>query len=182
MTFLVARLLTEPARAALHALKWFVHEFLLLTIHPAAGSRLANLCRVTGCVVIVASLRVELRDGLLPNITDAAIQLGVAGLTAILFGNIAKEFAFDLAARFTMWSGGAFTRNGFTVGGKTFWEIQFRDGTWMRCEAQHRQAICEWTESDGRCNRLELGPDISAAFLLLPALTGRRAAAAKSRT
>ena len=156
MMLVVARLLTDLARAGFQALKWFVHEFLLLTIRPATGSQLANLSRVIGCVVIVASLRVELRDGLLPNTTDAAIQLGVAGLTAILFGNVAKEFAFDLAARFTMWWSGAFMRNGLTVGGKTFWEIQFRDGTWMRCETKYRQAICEWTEADGRCNRLEL--------------------------
>lgn len=154
--FVVVRLLTELARAGFHALKWFVHEFLVPRIRPATGSRLATLCRVIGCVVIVASLRVELRDGLLPNTTDAALQLGVAGLTAILFGNVAKEFAFDLAARFTMWWGRAFLREGLTVGGKTFWEIQFRDGTWMRYEEKYRQAICEWTEPDGRCNRLEL--------------------------
>jgi hypothetical protein len=127
--FVVVRLLTDLAKAAFHALKWFVREFLLPTIRPATGSRLATLCRVIGCVVIVATLRAELRDGLLANTTDAAIQLGVAGLTAILFGNVAKEFAFDLAARFTMWWGRALIREGLTVGGKTFWEIQLRDGT-----------------------------------------------------
>jgi hypothetical protein len=61
-----------------------------------------------------ASLRVELRDGLLPNATAAVIQLGIAGLTAIQFGNVAKEFAFDLSARFTMWWGRPFVRNGLT--------------------------------------------------------------------
>jgi hypothetical protein len=154
--FVVEHVLTDLARGAFHALKWFVQEFLLLTMGPATGSRLANLCRVIGCFVIVASLRVELGGGLLPNTTTAVIQLGVAGLTAILFGNVAKEFAFDLAARFTVWWGRAFVRNGLTVGGRTFWEIQYRDGTWMRCETQSTQAICEWTEPDGRCNRLEV--------------------------
>lgn len=154
--FVVARLTTDLPRAGLHALKWFVHEFVRLTIRPTAGSQLANLCRIIGCVVTVVSLRVALRDGLLPNTTHAAIQLGFAGLTAILFGNVAKEFAFDLAARVTMCWGHAFIRNGLTVGGKSFWDIQFRDGTWMRCEKKYRQAICEWTEPDGRCNRLEL--------------------------
>jgi len=153
---LVGRLLTDLATGGFHALKWFVHEFLLPTIRPATGSRLANLCRVIGCFVIVASLRVELQDGLLLNTTAAVIQLGAAGLTAILLGNVAKEFAFDLAARFTLWCGRAFVRNGLTVSGKMFWEIQFKDGTWMRCESERTQAICEWTEPAGRCNRLEL--------------------------
>ncbi len=137
-------------------LRWFAHEFLLLTFAPAAGSRLANLCRLIGCLVILESLRAELRAGLLPNVTTAAIQLGLAALTAILFGNVAKEVAFDLAERFTVWWGRAFVRTGVTVNGGTFWEIQFRDGTWMRYETGASQAICEWTEPDGRCKRLEL--------------------------
>jgi hypothetical protein len=144
------------ATVGCHALKWFAHEFLLLTIRPAAGSRFASLCRVIGCVVIVASLRVELRDGLLPDPAAAVIQVGVASLTAILFGNVAKEFAFDLFARLTLWSGSSFVRDGLTASGKTFWEVQFRDGTWMRCETESTQAMCEWTEADGRCNRLEV--------------------------
>ena len=152
----VEGLLTDLTAGGFHALKWFVHEFLLLTVRPAAGLRLASLCRVIGCVVIVASLRVELRDGLLPNTTGAAIQLGVAGLTAILFGNVAKEFAFDVFARLTLWSGRTFVRNGLTASGKTFWEVQFRDGTWMRCETESTETICEWTVPDGRCNRLEV--------------------------
>jgi len=156
MTVLVQRLLTHLATGVLRALKWFVHEFLLLTLRPAAGSRLANLCRIIGCFVIVASLRAELRDGLLPNITAAVIQLGAACLTAILFGNAAKELAFDLAARFTVWWGRAFVRSGLTMGGQTFWEVQFRDGTWIRCERESMQAVYEWTEPDGRCKRLEV--------------------------
>jgi hypothetical protein len=149
-------ILGDVAVAAWRALKWFSQEFLLLTMSPAAGSRLANLCRVIGCVVIVASLRVELRAGLLPNTAAAVIQVGVASLTAMLFGNAAKEFAFDLAARLTMFCGHAFVRKGLTMDGKTFWEIQYKDGTWMRFETRSRQAICEWTEPDGRCNRLEV--------------------------
>ena len=53
----VARLLTYLAAAGIHALKWFVHEFLLLSVHPAAGSRLAG--GVIGCAAVVASLRVS---------------------------------------------------------------------------------------------------------------------------
>jgi len=161
MTVLVPRLLTPLATGVLRALKWFVHEFLLLTLRPAAGSRLANLCRVIGCFVIVASLRTELRYGLLPNITAAVIQLVAAGLTAILFGNAAKELAFDLTGRFAIWWGRAFVRSGLTIGGKTFWEVQFGDGTWIRCEREPMQAVYEWTEPDGRCNRLEVrSPDL----------------------
>ena len=163
----VERLFKDLAAGFRHLLKWFVHEFLLPTT-PAAGSRLASVCRVIGCGVIVASLRVELRDGLLPSTVAAVIQLGLAGLTALLFGNVAKEFAFDLAARFTVLCGRAFVRTGLTVRGNPFWETQFTDGTWMRCETNSTQAICEWTEPDGRCNRLEvraIAPSLPAAVV-----------------
>jgi len=138
------------------ALRWFVYEFLLLTILPAAGSRLAGLCRVTGCIVIVASLRAELQSGLVAGTAGAVIQVGVAGLTAILFGNVAKEFAFDLFARLTLWRGHAFVRDGVTMSGNSFREIQVRDGTWTRWVREATQATCEWTETDGRCRRLEI--------------------------
>ena len=152
-----------PARARSHltagvvdALHWFVHEFLLFGIRPATGSRLASLCRLLGCLVLVVILRLELRNGLLPDTTAAIIQLGVAVLTALLVANIAKEFSFDVCARLTMWSGCAFVRKGLTVGGTTFWEIQFRDGTWMRYEMRSTGTSCEWTDADGRCNRVDL--------------------------
>lgn len=173
--FAVESLLADLATGAFQVLKWFVHEFLLLTIRPAAGSRFANLCRVIGCVVIVASLRVELRDGLLPDTTAAIIQAGVASLTAILLGNIAKEFAFDLFARLTLWSGRTFVRNGLTVSGGTFWEVQFRDGTWIRCETASTQATCEWTEPDGCCNRLEVRDPASSLWPKLPTPISTRA-------
>lgn len=89
----------------------------------------------------------------MPNPTGAAIQLGVAVLTAILLGNVTKEFAFDVFARLTLWSGRTFVRGGLTASGKTFWEVQFKDGTWMRCETESTQSIC------GRCNRLEVRPE-----------------------
>jgi hypothetical protein len=92
----------------------------------------------------------------LPNTTAALIQVGVAVLTAVLFGNIAKEFAFDLCARLILWSGRSFVRNGLTVGGKTFSEIQFRDGTWVRSETGSTGTFCEWRQQDGRCNRFEV--------------------------
>ncbi len=144
--------------AGANLLRWFMHEFLLPTPPACAGARLANVCRPAGCAVILASLCAELQAGLLPNVAAAAIQLGLAGLTAILFGNIAKEVAFDIAARCTLWCGRPFVRQGVSVRGRTFWEIQFRDGTWLRYEMGATRAICEWTERDGRCSRLELQP------------------------
>jgi len=154
--FIAERLLISLAAGGFHALKWFIHEFLLLAVRPPAGSRLTSLCRVTGCLVIVLSLRLELRAGLLASTMAALIQLGVAGLTAILIGNVAKEFAFDLCARFIVWSGRAFLRTGLFMNGRSFWEIQFRDGTWMRGETASTGTSCEWTEPDGRCNRFEV--------------------------
>jgi len=144
------------AAGARAALKWFVYEFLLLAIPPAPGSRLASLCRVTGCIVIVASLRAELQSGLVASTAGAVLQVAIAGLTSILYGNVAKEFAFDLCARLTLWRGRPFVRDGVTMSGNRFWEIQFRDGTWVRWERGRTQETCEWTETDGRCGRLEV--------------------------
>jgi hypothetical protein len=154
--YLSGTFLKSVATGVLHALKWFVHEFLMLLIHPVAGSGLAWLCRLMGCLVIAVSLRAELREGFFPNTATAVIQFALAATTAILFGNVVKEFAFDLCARCAMWSGRDFVRNGLTVTGDTFWEIQFRDGTWLRCETGGTSSSCEWTEPDGRCKRLEL--------------------------
>ena len=47
-------------------------------------------------------MRLEPRDGLLPDITAAVIQVGVTSLAAILIGNVAKEFAFNLFAGLTL--------------------------------------------------------------------------------
>lgn len=150
------RLLTCLAAGGCHASRWFVHEFIVAAIRPAADSTCARICSLVGCVVILAGLRAELREGLLPNTSAACIQLGVAGITAILLGNVARELAFDVSARLTLWSGRAFIRTGLTVGGRAFWEIQFRNGTWMRSENGAALAFCEWTEPDGRCHRLEV--------------------------
>jgi hypothetical protein len=143
------------ASAAFRALRWFVHEFVV-SVQPVATSKPGSLCRLVGCAVIVAVLRVELGNGLLPSPTAAVIQFGVACLTAILLGNIAKEIAFEICARFVTWSGRSFVRNGLTPGGNTYCEIQFTDGTWMRCEMGSAGTFYEWTEPDGRCNRIEL--------------------------
>jgi hypothetical protein len=102
------------------------------------------------------SCAAELRNGMLPNPTAAVIQFGVACLTAILFGNVAKEFAFELCARLVNWSGRSFVRNGLTLGGNTYCEIQFSDGTWMRSEMGPAGTFYEWTEPDGRCSRIAL--------------------------
>jgi hypothetical protein len=144
--------------AGFRALKWFAHEFLLLSIRPLAASIPASLCRLIGCTVVVAILHVELQNGLVPNTLAAIAQCVVVGLTAILFGNVAKEFAFDLCARFVTWSGRPFPRRGLTVTGRKFYEIHYRDGTWTRHETGSAGTFCEWTEPDGCCNRIEVRP------------------------
>lgn len=138
------------------AARWFAREFLALAPATAAESRLAVVSRVLGCAVIAVSLRAELQAGLLPTAPAAAIQLALAALTAVLFGNVAKELGLDLVARLATWRGREFVREGITLGGRTFWEVQFTDGTWARCETEPSRLTCEWTEPDGRCKRLEL--------------------------
>jgi hypothetical protein len=140
-----------------HLAEWFVHEFLTLWIRPNETSTWASLCRLIGCAVIAIVLHAELKDGLLPGV-GAVIQLAVAGLTAILLGNVVKELAFDLYARLLMWSGRCFVREGRTPGGSRYCEIQFNDGTWLRCEMRSGAAIYEWTEPDGSCKRVALPP------------------------
>jgi hypothetical protein len=153
----LVRLLLWLATAAFRALQWFVHEFFPLPTRLVATSTSGSLSRLVGCIVILVVLRAELRDGLLPSI-GGVIQFIVAGFTAILLGNIAKEFAFDLYARCVMWSSRSFVRKGKTLGGNDYCEIQFNDGTWMRCEMSSAGILCEWTEPDGRCKRIAVQP------------------------
>ena len=117
----------------------------------------AGLCRFLGCLVIGVVLHAELQDGLFSG-SAGVIQLSAAGLTAILFGNVAKEVAFDLYARIVLWSGRTFLRTGLTLAGNTYHEMQFTDGTWIRYEIGSEGTFCEWTEADGRCNRVAVQP------------------------
>jgi hypothetical protein len=153
----IARLLLSCATAGLRALQWFVHEFFPLSTRLVATSTSGSLCRLIGCIVIVVVLRAELRDGLLAG-TGVVIQFAGTGLTAILLGNVAKEFAFDLYARLVMWSGRSFVRKGKTLGGNDYYEVRRNDGTWMKCEMSSAGTFCEWTESDGRCKLIALRP------------------------
>jgi hypothetical protein len=61
----VGSFLRNLVSGGVHVLNWFAHEFLLLVIRPPAGSGLARLCRLVGCLVIAVSLRAELREGML---------------------------------------------------------------------------------------------------------------------
>ncbi len=151
-----ARVVKVLLKSGFQAARWFAREFLALAPVTAIDSRLAGVSRVLGCAVIAVSLRAELQAGLLPTVPAAAIQLALAALTAVLFGNIAKEVALDLVARLAIWRGREFVRTGITLGGSRFWEVHFTDGTWARCETAPSQLTCEWTEPDGRCRRFEL--------------------------
>jgi hypothetical protein len=85
-----------------------------------------------------------------------ALLWAVSALTAVLIGNIARELMFVLCSSVAAFRGHAFHRDGVTIGGRTFREIQYPTMTWVRCECGTDEFSCEWTEPTGRCNRVDV--------------------------
>jgi hypothetical protein len=77
-------------------------------------------------------------------------------LTAVLIGNIAREWMFGVCTSVATLMGRAFYRAGVTIGGRTFLEIHYPTMTWLRCECGADGFSCEWTEPTGRCNRVDV--------------------------
>jgi hypothetical protein len=82
-----------------------------------------------------------------------ALLWAVSALTAVLIGNIARELMFVLYSSVATFRGHAFHRDGVTIGGRTFLEIQYPTMTWVRCECGTDEFSCEWTEPTARCKR-----------------------------
>lgn len=85
----------------------------------------------------------------------AVLQVALAGITAVLIGNVVKEFAFALSDLAMTAAGRPFARKTVTLTGRRVAEISFPGGTWIRQESWHGGAAWAWTERDGSCTRIE---------------------------
>ena len=79
-----------------------------------------------------------------------------SALTALLIGNIAREWMFAVCTSVATFMGHAFHRVRVTLGGRTFLESHYPTMTWVRCEYGADEFSYEWTEPNGRCSRVEV--------------------------
>ena len=115
-----------------------------------------------GCIAAVLLLRFQL--GRMPELSWplAVLQVALAGVVAVLIGNLVKEAAFALCEHVVIWLGQPFVRTTRTMRGRSVSETYFPGGTWIRCETWNAGATWEWTERDGSCTRLE-SPSMAVA-------------------
>lgn len=150
------------ARCAWLTAQWLAHEFLAISPPALTVSNLASGgCRLLGCAVTLLVTHVELRGGVMTGLLVAVAQLALEAITAILIGNIAKECAFALCEAIVTASGRTFSRTGVTLSGGAFSETHYPNGTWLRCESGDSGTVCDWTDSLGGCNRVEIRRDAS---------------------
>jgi hypothetical protein len=157
------RVLRAISLGVIRLLTWIAFEFLPLHVGPTGFRALATICRLAGCGVALGILSVELRG----SVSSGAVMLVLvwvgSALTAVLIGNFTKEWTFELCSRLVTLSGRMFFRTGVTLGGRAFLEVHYPRGTWLRCEFGAAVSVYEWTDPNGRCNRLETKPPLTLA-------------------
>jgi hypothetical protein len=136
--------------------RWVVFEFLPLPVRTRGYHVLGAACRLAGCGVCVGIFSVELQAGAGSHGEVLALLRAGSALTAVLIGNIAREWMFGVCTSVANWMGHAFHRDGVTLGGRTFLEIHYPTMTWLRCECGADEVSYEWTEPTGRCNRVDV--------------------------
>lgn len=154
-------------------LRWIAFEFLPLRAEARAFRVLGTVCRLAGCGVALGILSVELRESATARGAMLVLVWAGSALTAILIGNFAKEWAFELCSRLVTLSGHTFCRTGVTLGGKAFLEVHYPRGIWLRCEFGPTGSVYEWNDANDRCNRVETEPcpDTSqSAYTLWPVI------------
>jgi hypothetical protein len=116
----------------------------------------AAACRLAGCGVTLGILAVELQASARLHGEALVLLWAVSALTAMLIGNIAREWMFGACSSVATLMGRAFQRDGVTLAGRTFMEIHYPTTTWVRCECGTDGFSFEWTDPSGRCNRVEV--------------------------
>ena len=135
---------------------WLLFEFLPLRAEePSIFGVVGTACRLIGCGVALGILTTELQASTGCHGAELLVLRGGSALTALFIGNFAREWAFAFCAALANFFGRTFRRAGTTLDGRTFLEIHYPKGTWLRCEYSRTQLSYEWTEPNGRCNRLE---------------------------
>ncbi len=112
-------------------------------------------CRLTGCAATLLLVRFALGRGVESPAALAVLQITLAGVIAVLIGNILEEVAFALSKQLMNWLGQPFARMTRTLRGRVISETYFPDGTWVRRETWKAGVVWEWTERDGSCARIE---------------------------
>lgn len=145
-------------KRAFWVLRWWVSEFCAIPAPLNLVAGLTALCRLAGCSVLLALIRLAPDAAVARDLPMAAVRGALLVLLAILLGNLAKELAFVICADIANWCGQSFLRTGFTLDGRQVCEIRFPNGTWVRYESGRGTSVCEWTEVSGACKRITLGP------------------------
>jgi hypothetical protein len=113
-------------------------------------------CRLAGCGVSLAILAVALQASAGSHGEVLVLLWAGSAVTAVLIGNIAREWMFGVCTSVATLMGHAFHRAGVTLGGRTFLESHYPTMTWVRCECGADEFSYEWTEPTGRCSRVEV--------------------------
>jgi hypothetical protein len=148
--------LRAGSRAVNGLARWFAFEVLPLPMSTKGYHVVGVACRLVACGVSLGILSVALQASTMAHGKALALLWAGSALTALLIGNIAREFMFVVCSSVTTWMGHAFHRDGVTLGGRTFLEIHDPTMTWIRCECGADEFSCEWTEPSGRCNRVDV--------------------------
>ena len=137
------------------SLRWFFHEFFVLSPSFDLTGVLTLLCRVLGGATIAGVLYIEWHGAFFER--DHIVSLSYAGLyllLAVMIGNVVKELCFGFCEQLVNWWGRAFMRHGVLLDGTAYREIRRPDGTWMRCESAAERTVWEWTDRHGACHRI----------------------------
>jgi hypothetical protein len=136
--------------------RWVVFEVLPLPMSTTGYHVVGVACRVAGCGVSLGVLAVALRASAGSHGEELVLLWAGSALTALLIGNVAREWMFAVCTSVATFMGHAFHRAGVTLGGRSFLETHYPTMTWVRCECKADEFSYEWTEPTGRCNRVEI--------------------------
>ena len=153
---MVRTALRAGSRAVNALMRWLVFEVLPLPMSTTGYDVVAVACRLIACGISLGILSVALQASAMAHGKALALLWAASALTALLIGNIVREFMFTVCASVVTWMGRVFHRRGVTLGGRTFLEIHDPTMTWVRCECGPDEFSCEWTEPSGRCNRVDV--------------------------
>jgi hypothetical protein len=142
--------------AVICLVRWVVFEVLPLPIRTTGYPVVGVACRLAGCAVSLGILAVALQASARAHGKVLVLLWAGSALTALLIGNIAREWMFGLCTSVANLMGHAFHRAGVTLGGRAFRETHYPTMTWVRCECGADEFSYEWTEPTGRCSRVEV--------------------------
>ncbi len=149
-------MLRTVTQRGIYCIRWAVCEFLPLPWSSGSSQIVSMACRLVGCAAALGILSVELEASAGSHGAVLAMLWAGSAVTAVLIGNVAREWTFAFCSSVATWMGHAFHRKGFTLDGLSFLEIHYPSMTWVRCEYAADELSCEWTEPTGRCNRIEV--------------------------